>query len=84
MTEPKNWVIDANIILRAVLQDVPDQAEKVSSLVRQAEAGEVMLLIPESVFSDAVCVLSGMKISQKEIVTADPISSTWFTSAPLV
>lgn len=69
MTEPKNWVIDANIILRAVLQDVPDQAEKVASLVRQAEAGKVMLLIPEPVLSDVVYVLSGMKIPKKEIVT---------------
>lgn len=70
MTEPKNWVIDANIILRAVLQDVPAQAEKVASLVRQAEAGEVMLRIPEPVLSDVVYVLSGMKIPKKEIATA--------------
>jgi len=70
VTEPKNWVIDANIILRAVLQDVPDQAGNVASLVRQAEAGEVVLWIPEPVFSDAVYVLSGMKIPKKKIATA--------------
>ena len=68
MTEPKNWVIDANIILRAVLQDVPDQAQKVNSLLLQAEAGEIGLLIPEPVLSDVVYVLAGMKIPKNELV----------------
>ena len=68
MTAPKNWVIDANIILRAVLQDVPEQAEKVASLLQQAETGEVGLLVPEPVLSDVVYVLAGMKIPKNEIV----------------
>jgi predicted nucleic acid-binding protein len=69
MIEPKNWVIDANIILRAVLQDVPDQAQKVSSLLLKAETGEVGLLIPEPVLSDVVYVLAGMKIAKNEITS---------------
>ena len=69
MIAPKNWVIDANIILRAVLQDVPDQAQKVNSLIHQAEAGEVGLLIPEPVLSDVVYVLAGMKIAKNEITS---------------
>lgn len=68
MAEPKNWVIDANIILQAVLQDIPEQAEKVNSLLRQAEAGEIGLLIPEPVLSDVVFILVGMKIPKNEIV----------------
>ncbi len=68
MTAPKNWVIDANIILRAVLQDVPEQAEKVASLLQQAETGEVGLLVPEPVLSDVAYVLAGMKIPKNEIV----------------
>ena len=68
MTEPKNWVIDANIILRAILQDIPEQATKVNALLNKAEAGEVALLIPEPVLSDVVYVLSGMKVPKKEIV----------------
>ena len=67
MIEPKNWVIDANIILRAVLQDVPDQAQKVNSLLLKAEAGEVGLLTPEPVLSDVVYVLAGLKIAKNEI-----------------
>jgi len=70
MTEAKSWVIDANIILRVVLQDVPDQAEKVNALLQRAEAGKIRLLIPEPVLSDVVYVLSGMKIPKNEIVIA--------------
>jgi len=67
MTEPKNWVIDANIILRAVLQDVPEQAVRVNSLLVKAEAGDLILLIPEPVLSDVLYVLTGMKVPKKEI-----------------
>ena len=68
MTEPKTWVIDANIILRAILQDVPAQAVRVNSLLAQAESGMLSLLIPEPVLSDVVYVLSGMKVPKNEIV----------------
>lgn len=67
MTEPKTWVIDANIILRAVLQDVPEQAVRVGMLLNKAEAGDLLLLIPEPVISDVVYVLTGMKVPKKEI-----------------
>lgn len=67
MTEPKNWVIDANIILRAVLQDVPEQAARVGLLLHKAEAGGLILLIPEPVLSDVLYVLTGMKVPKKEI-----------------
>ena len=67
MTEPKTWVIDANIILRAVLQDIPEQAIKVNALLSQAEAGELFLLIPEPVLSDVLYVLTGMKVPKNEI-----------------
>ena len=70
MIEPKNLVIDANIILRALLQDVPTHASKVQLLLEKAEAGEVVLLIPEPVISDVVYVLSGMKIPKHEITGA--------------
>lgn len=70
MTEPKSLVIDANIILRAMLEDVPDQAAKVRNLLGKAEAGELLLLIPEPVLSDVVYVLGRMKIPKEEIVQA--------------
>lgn len=67
MTGPKSLVIDANIILRAVLEDVPEQATKVRNLLDKAEAGELKLLIPEPVLSDVVYVLGGMKAPKEEI-----------------
>jgi len=67
MTGPKNLVIDANIILRAVLEDVPEQATKVRNLLGKAEAGELKLLLPEPVLSDVVYVLGGMKVPKEEI-----------------
>lgn len=70
MTEPKSLVIDANIILRAMLEDIPDQAAKVRNLLGKAEAGELLLLIPEPVLSDVVYVLGRMKIPNEEIAQA--------------
>ena len=67
MTEPKNWVIDANIILRAVLNDIPDQAEKVNQLLQEAKTGVVLLFVPEPVISDVIYVLSGLKVPKNEI-----------------
>jgi predicted nucleic acid-binding protein len=68
MTAPKNWVIDANVILRAVLNDIPEQADRVYALLQKAKAGKVTLLIPEPVLSDVIYVLSGLKVSKQEIV----------------
>lgn len=67
MTAPKNWVIDANIILRVVLNDIPEQADKVYALLQKAKAGKIVLLIPEPVLSDVIYVLSGSKVPKQEI-----------------
>jgi predicted nucleic acid-binding protein len=70
MTEPKSLVIDANIILRAILNDIPEQALKVHALLRKAEMGAMVLLIPEPVISDVIYVVSRMKIPKGEIASA--------------
>lgn len=70
MTAQKNWVIDANIVLRNLLQDLPEHSSKVESLLERAEAGEVVLLLPEPVISDVIYVLSSMKIPKVEIVSS--------------
>ena len=67
MTEPKNWVIDANIILRAVLDDVQPQTLIVKNLLQKAEEEKVRLLVPEPVISDVIFVLSRMKVPKAEI-----------------
>jgi len=70
LSEQKNWVVDANIILRHLLYDLPEQAEKVEKVLGQAENGEVRLLIPEPVLSDVVFVLTYLKVSKLEIAAS--------------
>ncbi len=68
MSEQKNWVIYANIILRHVLKDLPEQAQQVDRILAHAAEGSLKLLIPEPVVSDLVFVLSYMKVPKPEIV----------------
>ncbi|RPI79513.1 MAG: PIN domain-containing protein [Desulfobacteraceae bacterium] len=67
MTAPKNLVIDANIILRVILNDIPEQTDKVYTLLQKAKAGKMNLLIPEPVLSDVIYVLSGLKVPKQKI-----------------
>lgn len=70
MNEQKNWVIDANIILRHVLKDLPEQAQKVDQIIAKAAGGSLKLFIPKPVVSDLVFVLSYMKVPKAEIAEA--------------
>ena len=70
MTDAKNWVIDANIILRALLNDIPEQARRVEGMLKRAAAGELAICVPEPVISDVVYVLSGMKVPKIDIADA--------------
>ena len=70
MSEQKNWVIDANIILRHVLKDLPEQAQQVDRILAKAAGGSLKLYIPEPVISDVVFVLSYMKVPKSEIAEA--------------
>lgn len=49
--------LDTNIVLRLLLQDVPDQLHKVMLLLDQAKPGSLM--IADIVFFECVWVLSG-------------------------
>ncbi len=70
MSEQKNWVIDANIILRHVLKDLPEHALQVDRILADAAGGSLKLFIPEPVVSDVVFVLSHMKVPKSEIAEA--------------
>lgn len=67
MTGQKIWVIDANIILRHVLFDLPDQAMQVDKILQKAANEDINLLIPEPVISDVVFVLSHLKVPKVKI-----------------
>ncbi len=70
MSEQKNWVIDANIILRHLLKDLPEEAQQVDQILAIAAEGSLKLIIPEPVVSDVVFVLSYMKVPQSAIAEA--------------
>lgn len=59
-------MIDTNIILRYLVGDGEDQAEKARDLFRCAADGKVILLIAEVVFIEAVHVLSRYYKTQPE------------------
>jgi uncharacterized protein len=67
MTGQKIWVIDANIILRHILVDLPNQALQVDKILQKAENGALTLLIPEPVISDVVFVLNHLKVPKVKI-----------------
>ena len=50
-------VIDANIILRFLLDDSPDQAKQCRTLFARLQAGEEEVYLPEVVLSDVVWTL---------------------------
>jgi len=70
MSEQKNWVIDANIILRHILKDIPEHAQQVDRILALAAESPLKLFIPEPVVSDVVFVLSYMKVPKPEITEA--------------
>lgn len=51
-------VLDTNVILRFLLEDIPDQAEQAARLFRAADAGQCRLMVPSIVVAEVVYVLS--------------------------
>jgi uncharacterized protein len=51
-------LLDTNVIIRYLTQDNPDQAVRARNLFEQAERGEHILFVSESVIVEAVNVLS--------------------------
>jgi predicted nucleic-acid-binding protein len=75
------WV-DANVILRHLTQEPPDQAQQVLALFRAAEAGQVLLRVDATTIAECVWVLSSVYIHARadiattlaDFVTADGIA----------
>ncbi len=49
--------LDANIILRHLLQDLPDQSPRATAFIRRIEAGELTVRTTDTVIFEAVFVL---------------------------
>jgi predicted nucleic acid-binding protein len=51
---PAPAFLDTNILLRHLLQDVPHQSPRATALIRRIEAGEVRVLLTETVVFETV------------------------------
>lgn len=51
-------VIDANVILRFLLDDVPEQAERCQALLTRLQAGSEQVYLPQVVLCDVVWTLT--------------------------
>lgn len=61
-------VIDANIILRFLVNDLPEQAERCAELLKRLETGMEQVLLPDLVLADIVWTLEKFyKLSKREI-----------------
>jgi uncharacterized protein len=66
--------IDANIILRYLTNDVPDQADRAEALLRRLEAGTELAFLPDIALADIIGILEGYyKKSRVQI-------GSWLTS----
>ena len=61
--------IDANVILRFLLDDPPDQAERCQALLARLQAGEEEVYLPEVVLSDVIWTLSSYYHWPRERIT---------------
>jgi len=65
------FVIDANVILRYLLQDYPAHFQKAYEVLEQVKTGQVSAYIPEGVLVECVYVLLKVyKVPKNEIVTS--------------
>lgn len=51
--------IDANIILRYLTNDVPDQAKQVEELLKRVEEGNEDVFLPDIILADIIWILEG-------------------------
>ena len=65
----KSVILDTNGFLRLFLNDIPEQAEKVESLVKKAEAQKLIILVPQIIlFEIHFILLKYYLIEKQEII----------------
>ena len=71
MTQPPRHLLDANVIVRFLTEDHASHARRTRSLLRRAEAGEIVLIVKPWIVAEAVYVLSShYGISRERIAFA--------------
>lgn len=51
--------IDANVILRYLTNDVPDQAKQAEELLKKVEEGKEDIFLPDIILADIIWILEG-------------------------
>lgn len=70
----KHFVVDTNAFLRLILNDIPNQADQVEKLIKQAKLGTVSLIVPQVIIFEIEFALSKYyQFSKEEII--DKLSS---------
>lgn len=64
----RELILDANVLVRFLVQDVPEQARAASKLVGRAESGEVRLIIDPMIIAESVYVLTSFYKRPREVV----------------
>jgi len=62
--EPR--IIDANIVLRFLTNDLPEQADRCTKLLKRVEDGMEEVILPELVLADIVWILEKFYCQPKE------------------
>lgn len=50
-------IIDANVLLRFLVNDIPEQADRCAELLKRVEAGTEQVLLPDIVLADVIWTL---------------------------
>jgi len=70
MQQKKAYLIDTNVILRFLLNDIPDQANKAKYFLEKIENGVEKAYLTELILSECIWVLEKFyKIPKKEIIS---------------
>ncbi len=57
-----SWLVDANVIIRMLTRDQPEQARAARAVFERAERGEIRLVISVTVVSEVVYVLGSQQL----------------------
>lgn len=64
----RELILDANVLVRFLVQDVPQQAKAARKLVEQAESGAFLLVVDPMIIAEAVYVLTSFYKKPREAV----------------
>ena len=64
----RELILDANVLVRFLVQDVPEQAKAAAKLVALAESGDLVLVVDPMIIAETVYVLTSFYKQPREAV----------------